>query len=128
VKEQTTSVGIGNKGENFVVDLLQTNGWQVIATQWKCRWGEIDIIAYDRNWLIFVEVKTRSDRNWDQNGALAISMRKQQKLYKTASEFLSHHPNLESLSCRFDVALVRCAKESLDLEGYLEAAFTLNHS
>ncbi|CAN1209843.1 UPF0102 protein tll1737 [Tumidithrix helvetica PCC 7403] len=126
MKERSTSKGIGNKGEAFVTDLLKTNGWQIIATQWKCRWGEIDIIACDRHWLIFVEVKTRSDRNWDRDGALAITLRKQQKLYKAASEFLLQYPNLALLPCRFDVALVRYQQDAIDLQDYLEAAFTVS--
>jgi putative endonuclease len=127
VKEQTTT-DIGNKGETFVIDLLKTSGWRVLATKWKCRWGEIDVIAGDRNWLIFVEVKTRRSGNWDQDGALAITLSKQKKIYKTASEFLLHHPNLAGLACRFDVALVRCREDEIYLEGYLEAAFTVNDS
>ncbi|MEE3715960.1 YraN family protein [Tumidithrix elongata RA019] len=122
-----TSTSIGNMGEAFVASLLKANGWQIITTQWKCRWGEIDIIARDRHWLIFVEVKTRRDRNWDHDGALAITLRKQQKLYKAATEFLVQHPDLETLPCRFDVALVRYQRDCIDLQSYLEAAFTISN-
>jgi len=124
---------VGDRGENLVAQLLKNNGWQILATQWRCRWGELDLIACDRHWLIFVEVKTRSDRNWDANGSLAITSQKQAKIIKSASEFLVKHPQLAHLSCRFDVALVRhtinhdqlskMPTSNFYLQTYIEQAF-----
>ncbi len=117
---------LGTAGEIFVADLLKQNGWEILATQWRCRWGELDIVARDRQWLIFVEVKTRSDRNWDNNGLLAITATKQRKLLHTAMNFLQQHPNLANLPCRFDLALVKNA-DGLQLCDYLESAFSLEN-
>jgi len=113
----------GDRGEILVAQLLQANGWKILATQWRCRWGELDVIACDRQWLLFVEVKTRSDRNWDADGSLAITQQKQIKIVKTASMFLSEHPQLEKLNCRFDVALVRSTNAAFYLQSYIEQAF-----
>jgi putative endonuclease len=124
---------LGNLGENLVTELLKAQGWQILATQWHCRWGEVDIVACDRQWLIFVEVKTRSAGNWDLNGALAITKSKQRKIYLAAQKFLGLNPHLANLSCRFDVALVvnqLNARQKisgitdLHLHDYIEAAFS----
>jgi putative endonuclease len=115
---------VGDRGEMLVAKLLQDNGWKILETQGRCRWGELDLIACDRNWLLFIEVKTRSDRNWDADGSLAITPKKQIKLVKAASIFLSQHPQLSTLACRFDVALVRRnPSESFYLQTYIEQAF-----
>ena len=101
---------IGDRGEMLVAQILQSRGWQILATQWHCRWGELDVVVRDRLWLVFVEVKTRGDHNWDLDGSLSVNTQKQSKIIKTASEFLLKHPQLADLSCRFDVALVRRAE------------------
>jgi putative endonuclease len=94
---------------------LQQQQWRILDRRWRCRWGEIDIIAqYNNNHtnapIAFVEVKTRRQNNWDAGGRLAVTPSKQNKLQKAASLFLAEHPHLSENPCRFDVALVRCCR------------------
>ncbi len=104
---------IGTLGEQLVQAWLKQLGGEILSHQYRCRWGEIDLIArfVDSNLestLIFVEVKTRKQGNWDEDGLLAITVRKQAKLIKSAQTFLSDRPELADFPCRFDVALVQC--------------------
>ncbi|MCU0552645.1 MAG: YraN family protein [Leptolyngbya sp. Prado105] len=99
---------IGTSGENFVAHWLQTQGAIILARQWTCRSGELDLVIQTNDSIVaFVEVKTRSRGNWDNNGTLAITSAKQRKIIIAAQLFLLQHPDLATLPCRFDVALVR---------------------
>jgi putative endonuclease len=99
---------IGKLGEEFVVQWLKTQNYEILHQRWRCRWGEIDIIAQENESLelAFVEVKTRNLRNWDENGLLAINVNKQTKVLQTAAIFFSKYPHLADLPCHFDVGLV----------------------
>ena len=99
---------IGALGEQLICNWLKSRNYDLLGQNWHCRWGEIDIIAQDQasKTICFVEVKTRSQNNWDQGGLLAINSTKQQKIIQTASAFLVTYPHLADFPCRFDVALI----------------------
>jgi putative endonuclease len=99
---------LGRSGEDLVAQWIPTKGGKVLAQRWHCVLGEIDIIALNATGdLIFIEVKTRSSYNIDQDGVLAVTRSKQIKLWKTAQLFLLKHPKHQSRNCRFDIALVQ---------------------
>lgn len=99
---------IGVLGEQLIARWLLLQNYKLLSQNWRCRWGEIDLIAQDKatKEIAFIEVKTRSIHNWDENGLLAINAVKQQKILQTASLYLSKNPHLAELPCRFDVGLV----------------------
>ncbi|MEO1394174.1 MAG: YraN family protein [Cyanobacteria bacterium J06634_5] len=107
---------IGNLGEQLVSQWLVQKNCQILHRQWHSRFGEIDLIARGQSgqgslrceMLAFIEVKTRSQGNWDADGLLSVTRSKQNKLRTTARYFLVRHPYLSELPCRFDIALVSC--------------------
>ncbi len=120
---------VAELGEKIVGQWLENKGYIILNYRWRCRWGEIDIIATNEREqvTIFVEVKTRSLYNWDENGLLAITDKKQEKIKMTAAMFLSENPHLAELPCRFDVALVsyqyKKQKYEFKIKDYIESAF-----
>lgn len=105
----------GNRGEALVADHLTAQGWQILARQWRCRWGELDLVAQKGSTLAFVEVKTRSlnarSADWDPIGLEAVGAAKQNRMIRAAALFLSQNPQLERLNGRFDVALVQSVQQ-----------------
>ena len=103
---------IGNLGEQLVIDWLRANSYRILHHSWGCRWGELDIVALDLSdrTLAFIEVKTRSSSNWDQDGLLAVSSSKQNKIIRSAELFISQNSYYADFYMRFDVALVRYTK------------------
>jgi putative endonuclease len=111
--EPIAKAELGTLGENLVAHWLTNQGWHLQARQWHCTYGELDLVvaqgpANANGYLTFVEVKTRSQGNWDADGLMAITRTKQAKLWKSAQIYLLKHPQWATATCRFDVALVAC--------------------
>ena len=93
----------GLQGEALVADYLRNNGFQLVAHGYYCRFGEIDLIAWEGNILCFIEVKTRTNLEMGLPREY-VTPAKQKKLRKTALFYLSEK-KLDCF-CRFDVAEV----------------------
>lgn len=94
---------LGRWGEALVAEDLRKRGCDIVAAGWYCRMGEIDLIAADKRYLRFVEVKLRKDARFAQ-AREAVNARKQEKLRLAAQLYLAENPT--GLQPRFDVAEV----------------------
>lgn len=114
---------LGKWGEAVVAADLRKRGWRVLAAGYRCRFGEIDLIASDGKFLTFTEVKLRKSARYG-TAAEAVDRRKQERLRATAQLYLAQHPS--GLQPRFDVAEVY-APNGLETEdpqiNYIEDAF-----
>ncbi len=90
----------GRWGEDRAADYLRDKGFRVVAANWNCRFGEIDLIAEDGVCLCFVEVKLRKSAAYGSAAAF-VDRRKQDKVRTAAMLYLSRHPT--ELQPRFDV-------------------------
>ena len=91
---------LGRWGEALAANFLRQKGYSILDAGWRCRFGEIDLIAADKTYLCFVEVKLRKSAAYGTAGAF-VDRRKQEKLRATAQMYLSGHPT--DLQPRFDV-------------------------
>ena len=94
---------IGFKGEKAVVRYLRLRFYKILKRNYSTRWGELDIIAKNRKYLCFVEVKTRSENSYG-SPAEYVDNYKQNRIIKTAYSYLKHNPTM--LMPRFDIAEV----------------------
>ena len=106
----------GREAEQQALDHLCQHGMTLLAQNWLCKRGELDLVMLDGDTVVFVEVRYRLHANW--GGALAsIDARKREKLVFAAQYFLLKEPRWAEHPCRFDVVA---------LEGTASQATRLN--
>lgn len=118
-----TTKASGDWGEAQVAEYLRDRGYRIVVSKYHCRFGEIDLIARDKETLCFIEVKLRSNLDFGLPREF-VTYSKQQKLRTTAEYYLATHD--PDAVCRFDVAEVYtdkdCSAEHTQIE-YIENAF-----
>lgn len=93
----------GAEYERKAAQYLETLGYEVVERNFRCKAGEIDIIAKDGRYLVFVEVKYRTDARMGEP-LEAVDYRKQRKISKAASYYCLIHAIPQQQPCRFDAA------------------------
>lgn len=91
---------LGAWGEELAAKWIRRQGGVIIAANFRCRFGEIDLISREKDYLCFTEVKLRKSDAYGGAGEF-VDVRKQHKLRTTAQYYLSGHPT--NLQPRFDV-------------------------
>lgn len=80
---------------------LERAGLRLVARNWHCHYGELDLVMREGEVLVFVEVRYR-DSAASADGTASIGPAKQRKLVRTAEMFLAAHPDFANHTCRFD--------------------------
>ena len=111
---------LGRWGEALAAEELRRRGCRLVEAGWRCRFGEVDLIAEEGPFLCFVEVKLRKDGRVAQAREF-VDRRKQEKLRATAQLYLAEHPT--QLQPRFDSACVEMQGTHVLSVDYLENAF-----
>jgi putative endonuclease len=98
--------GRGAWAERRALDLLRRRGWRLLSRNWRCRWGELDLVLAKPGRLLLVEVKGRAASSRDGAGVAALGAVKRRRLRRAWSCWLAAHPQLGHLPVEQVAALV----------------------
>jgi len=113
---------LGKKGEDIAAAFLEKKGYNLLFRNYKCSFGEIDIIAKHKKTLSFIEVKTRSTKKYGLPHE-AVTPAKQAKISRVALEFVQRY-KMENRAARFDVVSVQSLNDGCEVN-LIENAFEL---
>jgi len=110
----------GDAAEDAARHLLEGEGLRTLARNVNYRFGEIDLVMRDGEFVVFVEVRYRNDDRFG-GGLASVDRRKCRRIALAARAWLARNPALADAPCRFDI--VACSPEGMD---WHQAAFTLD--
>jgi len=95
----------GARYEDVALSHLEDAGLVLVARNYHCRYGEIDLVMRERDTVVFVEVRYRRPGGFG-GGIDSVHAGKRAKLVRAAEVFLINHPRLADAACRFDVIAI----------------------
>lgn len=113
----------GLVAEQVGLDYLQQQGMRWITSNYHCRCGEIDLIMFDREFLVFIEVRSRKKGGYGDAMA-SITLQKKRKIIKTASYYLHTKGLFDKYPIRFDVLSLDGVPPRI---GWIKNAFGLDY-
>jgi putative endonuclease len=96
----------GRHSEIRAIDYLRSIGFRIVTSGYRIKGGEVDVIAWDGDVLVFVEVKARRNSDPPED---AVGMKKQQRVIRAAQSYLAKHHVHEEVPYRFDILAVTAA-------------------
>lgn len=111
---------IGRFGENAAADFLRKKRYKIVGANYACRFGEIDLIAENKENVVFVEVKSRKSADFAEAREF-VTAAKQRRLTATAELWLAQNPTEKQP--RFDVVEVYCEDGVVKSIQHIENAF-----
>jgi putative endonuclease len=115
------SEGLGKRGENLAAEYLASTGLVVLSRNWRCREGEVDLVATDGERLVVCEVKTRSGTGYGEPSE-AVTLAKAARIRRVAAAWLRTY-RVGWCEVRFDVLAVLCPPEGPCTVEHLQGAF-----
>jgi len=103
---------VGQHHENIATNHLQELGYKIVEQNYRCRCGEIDIIAYEEGYLVFIEVKYRKN-DGSGEAVAAVGFRKQKKICSVARWYMMEKGLGDEVKSRFDVIGIEAEKISV---------------
>ena len=97
-----TAMAVGARFEQRALDCLEHAGLKRVESNYRTRFGELDLVMRDGDTLVFVEVRYRRHARFG-GGAASVGPAKSEKVVRAAQGFLQAHPQFASMPCRFDV-------------------------
>ncbi len=117
-------MNIGDEFEATAAAMVCQQGLDILARNFSAKTGEIDIIARDGDYLVFLEVRARSNPHF-LSAAASVDRRKQLRIIRTAQVFLKRNRQWAHLPCRFDVIAFEPRQSNLNVPGqWIRSAFT----
>jgi putative endonuclease len=111
---------LGKNGEIIALDFLKNKGHKIIATNYRCGHKEIDLISFEKDELVFCEIKTRSNFHFGYPEE-AVTLRKQALLKEAAAAFLLEHQEYSKI--RFDIISILMKGNTVQEILHFEDAF-----
>lgn len=114
----------GNLGESLACEYLERLGYVLVVRNWTTHWGELDLVMKDSFWLVFVEVKFRSNKNFG-DASCAIHYYKQRALSRTIDNYLIKFP---SRKWRVDIVTVTALESRYQVQHFRHFALQPHRS
>ncbi|MFJ4219066.1 YraN family protein [Curtobacterium luteum] len=103
--EHGTTARLGVQGESLAADWLRQRGYRIVERNWRCARGEVDIVAWDGDTLVFVEVKTRAGAATGHPFE-SITATKLTRLRRLVPAWFDDHPDVSARAVRIDAVAV----------------------
>jgi len=119
------NIKLGQKAEKIAVSFLKKKNFKILHQNYKTPVGEIDVIAKERDTIIFVEVKARTNINYGLPKE-AVTYKKQKQIIRTAMWYLNEKEFFNCPKTRFDVISILFNNNQIDIE-HIRAAFQVEN-
>ncbi|WP_051638516.1 YraN family protein [Butyrivibrio sp. NC2002] len=113
---------IGNYYESLVCEFIKEKGYSIVERNFRCKSGEVDIIAKDGRYLIFIEVKFRTGTGYG-SAEYAVDHRKMRTICRVSDFYCKRYSIGENHSRRYDVAAINISESGAATINYIENAF-----